>query len=65
MRKTGKERVHAIWQAVWQEPGIRPARVAQKLGIQRSSVMRALPALDKAGLLLSEDRRGQLWPWKG
>jgi DNA-binding IclR family transcriptional regulator len=65
MRRTNEERMRAIWQAVGQEPGICPARVAQKLGIPRSSVLRALPALDEAGLLLSEDRRGRLWPWKG
>ena len=55
MRRTGKERLEAIWQAVEQDPGIRPGRVAQKLGIPRSSVMRALPALDDEGLLLWED----------
>jgi DNA-binding IclR family transcriptional regulator len=46
------------------EPGIRPGNVARKLGIPRSSVTRALPAMDEAGMLLSEDRRGGLWPWK-
>ena len=65
MRRTSEQRIRAIWQAVRQEPGIRPAQVAQKLSIPRSSVLRALPALDEAGLLLSEDRRGRLWPWKG
>jgi Mn-dependent DtxR family transcriptional regulator len=65
MRKTNEERVRAIWQAVQREPGIRPARVADVLGIPRSSVTRALPALDEQGYLLSEDRRGRLWPWKG
>ena len=50
--------------AVRREPGIRPGRVAQRLGIPRSSVMRALPALDDEGLLLYEDERGGLWPWR-
>jgi DNA-binding IclR family transcriptional regulator len=49
---------------VQREPGIRPGRIARQLDIPRSSVTRALPALDEAGLLLSEDRRGGLWPWK-
>jgi Mn-dependent DtxR family transcriptional regulator len=64
MRRTDPQRVQDIWQAVRQEPGIRPGRIAQKLDIPRSSVTRALPALDEAGMLLSEDRRGRLWPWK-
>ena len=63
MRKPGKERLEAIWQAVKDEPGIQPGRVAKKLGISRSSVTRVLPALDDEGLLLSEDRKGRLWPW--
>ena len=63
MRTTDPQRVQDIWQAVQQEPGIRPGRIAQKLGISRSSVTRALPALDEMGILLSEDRRGRLWPW--
>ena len=64
MRRANEERVRAIWQAVEQEPGIRAGRVAAKLGVPRSSVSRALPALDEAGLLLSEDRRGGLWTWR-
>jgi DNA-binding IclR family transcriptional regulator len=64
VRTPSTKRIDAIWRAVQQEPGIRPARVAQRLGIPRSSVTRALPALEEAGLLLSEDRRGRLWPWR-
>jgi len=54
--------VESIWEAVNNTPGVRPAQVAGELGIPRSSVMRALPALDDAGLLLYEDERGGLWP---
>ena len=50
--------------AVEEEPGIRAGRVARKLGVPRSSVTRALPAVEEAGLLLSEDGRGGLWPWR-
>ena len=64
MRQVNGKRAQAIWQTVEQEPGIRPGRIARRLGIARSSVTRALPALDEAGLLLSEDRKGGLWPWK-
>lgn len=58
MRHADKGRLEAIWQEVEQEPGIRPGRVAKELGIPRSSVMRALPALDDEGLLLYEDQKG-------
>jgi DNA-binding IclR family transcriptional regulator len=64
MRKTDRKRIDAIWHAVQQAPGIRPARVARQLGLHRSAVTRALPALEEAGLLLSEDRQGRLWPWQ-
>lgn len=64
MRHADEDRVQAIWQTVRQQPGIRPGRIARRLGVPRSSVTRALPALDEAGLLLSEDRRGGLWPWR-
>ena len=64
MRQTSTKRVQVIWQTVQQQPGIRPGGIARRLGIPRSSVTRALPALDEAGLLLSEDRRGGLWVWK-
>jgi len=64
MRSASKERLRAIWQVVSQEPGIRPTGIAQQLGIPRSSVTRALPALEGAGLLLSEDEKGRLWTWQ-
>jgi len=63
MRRTNRDRLNDIWQAVAREPGLRPAQVARQLGIPRSSVTRALPALEEAGLLLSEDRQGRLWSW--
>jgi Mn-dependent DtxR family transcriptional regulator len=64
MRRADRERLETIWQAVQQQPGIRPGRIAKELGIPRSSVTRALPALNDAGLLLSEDQGGRLWPWR-
>ncbi|MDY7040478.1 MAG: helix-turn-helix domain-containing protein, partial [Chloroflexota bacterium] len=64
MRYADRERLETIWRAVEREPGIRPGRIAKKLGLPRSSVTRALPALDDEGLLLSEDQKGQLWPWE-
>jgi len=64
MRRASKKRLEAIWQMVEQEPGIRAGRIAEKLGIPRSSVTRALPAMNDEGLLLSEDQKGRLWPWR-
>ena len=63
MRSANRKRLEAIWQQVQWQPGIRPGRVAQQLGIPRSSVTRALPTLEEQGLLLSEDARGRLYPW--
>ena len=64
MRRASKRRLQAIWQAVEQTPGIRAGKVARTLRIPRSSVTRALPAMEGAGMLLSEDRKGGLWAWK-
>jgi Mn-dependent DtxR family transcriptional regulator len=63
MRHADRERLEAIWKTVQGEPGIRASKVAQELEIPRSSVTRALPALEEEGLLLSEDAKGGLWPW--
>ena len=64
MRKASEKRLQAIWQAVEQNPGVRPGQVAQALRISRSSVTRALPAMEEVGMLLSEDQRGRLWAWR-
>jgi Mn-dependent DtxR family transcriptional regulator len=63
MRRADRERLEAIWQTVEREPGVKAGKVAQDLEIPRSSVTRALAAMDEAGLLLSEDGQGRLWPW--
>jgi len=60
-RKTGKQRVEMIAQAVQSNPGKRVGYIAQRLGLSRSSVMRSLPALEEAGILLAEDGRGRLF----
>ncbi len=36
------------------------AEVAQRLGVQRSTVLRDLPLLEEQGFLLQEDERGKL-----
>lgn len=63
MRKADRKRLEAIYQAIERDPGRRPGTVARQLGVPRSSVSRALPALEEQGLLLSQDPGGRLWPW--
>ncbi len=42
------------------QPGIRIADLARLLQLERSTVLRRLPALEDAGILLAEDERGRL-----
>lgn len=39
---------------------LRPAQIAERLGVPRSTVMRDLPELEKRGVLLQEDEDGRL-----
>ena len=54
----------AMDRVIQQQPGIKPAQIAKKLGVARSTVTRRLPSLEEAGFLYSEDDRGGLWPFK-
>ena len=63
-RQADRERLQQINDYVAQHPGTRPAEIARQLDLPRSSVTRALPALDDEGFLLSEDRRGGMWPFR-
>ncbi len=49
---------------IQQQPGIRPAELARRLGISRSTVQRRLPTLEALGYLLYEDERGGLFFWR-
>jgi DNA-binding IclR family transcriptional regulator len=60
-RRTSNRRVERIAQAVQSNPGKRAGYIARKLGLSRSSVTRALPALEDAGILLAEDGQGRLF----
>jgi DNA-binding IclR family transcriptional regulator len=46
------------------EPGIRPAELARRLDVARSTVTRRLPSMEEAGYLYAEDDRGGLWPFR-
>jgi DNA-binding IclR family transcriptional regulator len=63
MKYTNRERLDCIWHTVEREPGIKAGGVARRLGLHRSAVARALPAMEDAGLLLREDSKGGLWPF--
>ena len=45
------------------QPGISPSELARRLGVPTSTVMRRLPSMDEAGILLTEDEKGGLWPF--
>ena len=55
-----QERLEQIARVIQQHPDITQAELARKMGTPRSTVKRDLPALEKAGILLAEDRRGRL-----
>ncbi len=46
-----------------ERPGISPAELARERGEARSTISRRLPAMEEAGYLYSEDKRGRLWPF--
>ncbi len=60
-RKPQEERLESIYNKVEQHPGEKPGFIAQLLGLHRSEVTRALPAMEERGWLVSEDNRGGLW----
>lgn len=63
-RKADEEKLEKIYKAVEENPGARPAWLARLLGLERSEVTRALPALEEQGFYLAEDEKGRLWPFK-
>lgn len=63
-RKPHDKRLEQIYKTVEQHPGAKPGFLARLLGLERSEVTRALPALESKGLLVSEDEKGGLWPFR-
>ena len=45
------------------QPGISASELARRLGVPTSTVTRRLPSMDEAGIYLSEDEKGGLWPF--
>ena len=60
-RRHNPEKLIKIFRAVRENPGHRPGLIARLIGIHRSDVLRALPALEEHGLYLCEDEHGCLW----
>ena len=63
-RPANDRRMKQIYHKIEEHPGERPGFVARLLGLNRSEVTRALPALEDKGLLISEDEKGGLWPFR-
>lgn len=63
-RQPNPERLEGIYRKIEEHPGERPGFLARLLGVNRSEVTRALPALEDRGMLVSEDDRGRLWPFR-
>jgi DNA-binding MarR family transcriptional regulator len=62
-RPQNPERVQGIYRTIKEHPGRRPGFLARLLGLNRSEVTRALPALERRGFMVSEDDKGCLWPF--
>jgi len=59
-KQVKQARLEQMARVIGQHPDITQAELARKMGMPRSTVKRDLPALEKAGILLAEDRRGRL-----
>ncbi len=59
-RKSDGNRLDEIARYIEDHPDIKPIEIARGLRLQPSTVMRSLPALEEAGILLTEDDRGRL-----
>lgn len=63
-RPQNDERLEQIYRKIEEHPGKKAGFIARLLGLNRSEVTRTLPALDIKGLLVSEDEKGGLWPFR-
>jgi Mn-dependent DtxR family transcriptional regulator len=60
VRSVDNDRLAEIVKAIREHPRSRPGAIARLLGLHRSAVIRALPALEEAGFLIAEDEKGRL-----
>jgi CRP-like cAMP-binding protein len=60
-RRKANEEFADMAQHLAEQPGLTPSELARTLGVCRSTVLRRLPSLEEAGILLYEDESGRLW----
>lgn len=63
-RPANHSRTEEIYHTIEKNPGKKAGFLARLLGLNRSEITRALPSLQDKGLLVSEDDKGGLWPFK-
>ena len=63
-RLANQHKVETIYQQIEEHPGKKAGMIARLLGLNRSEVTRSLPVLEEKGLLVSEDEKGGLWPFR-
>lgn len=63
-RNFNYHRVTAIYEQIKHQPGVKPATIAEQIGLRKDVIYRYLPCLDKIGALTYEDDRGGLYPCK-
>jgi predicted ArsR family transcriptional regulator len=63
-RSQNTKRMEQIYRKIEEHPGKKAGFIAQILGLNRSEVTRVLPSLETKGLLISEDEKGGLWPFR-
>ncbi len=63
-RPMNHERAEKIYRKIEEHPGKKAGFIARLLGLNRSEVTRTLPSLETKGLLISEDGKGGLWPFR-
>ena len=60
-KQAKQERLEQMAEVIGQHPeGVSQSELARQMNVPRSTVKRDLPTLEKAGILLAEDRRGRL-----
>jgi len=63
-RPSNDKRAEQIYRKIEEHPGKRAGFFARLLRLNRSEVTRILPVLQEKGLLVSEDEKGGLWPFR-
>lgn len=63
-RPQNNEGLEQIYRKIEKHPGKKAGFIARLLGLNRSEVTRSLPSLEVKGLLISEDEKGGLWPFR-